>query len=460
MANVHLPVLGPGSLGRDGKRKRPYPADVQGRFLRARKIAYYALIAVWAALPWIPIGGHPAVFLSVEKRQFFLFGDTFNAQDLWLVFFLLSGFGFGLLYVTTLLGRVWCGWACPQTVFIEALYRPIERLVNGPRNLALKRQQGPMTGDRALRLVATHFGYLLASLLVAHVFLAYFVSLPGVWSMMRREPSAHPEAFAWMMATTGLCYGTFGLFREQFCVVMCPYGRLQSVLIDDDALVVGYDEERGEPRGKTSVKDAGDCVDCQRCVVVCPTGIDIRQGLQLDCIACTACIDACDEVMGKLERPRGLVRYDSLRGLRGEKRRIVRSRVLIYTAFLLVGLLVAIFALRRREPFEAHLLRLPGTPYTYDVGLVRNAYEIHLVNKSSTTATFTLTAVSDGNVQVIVPMTDVELEPLGSRRIPVFATVPESDFESGHFIIIHVESAQRSRDVRATFLGVRRVGTR
>jgi cytochrome c oxidase accessory protein FixG len=460
MANVHLPVLGPGSLGRDGKRKRPYPADVQGRFVGARKIAYYGLIALWAALPWIPIGGHPAIFLSVEKRQVFLFGATFNAQDLWLVFFLLSGFGFGLLYVTTLLGRVWCGWACPQTVFIEALYRPIERLVNGPRNIALKRQQGPMTWERVLRLVATHSGYLLASLFVAHVFLAYFVSLPGLWSMMRTKPTAHPEAFGWMLAMVTLSYGSFGLFREQFCVVMCPYGRLQSVLIDDDALVVGYDEKRGEPRGKTSVEDAGDCVDCQRCVVVCPTGIDIRQGLQLDCIACTACIDACDEVMDKLERPRGLIRYDSLRGLRGEKRRIVRPRVLIYTAFLLVGLLVAIFGLRRREPFEANLLRLPGTPYTYDAGMVRNAYEIHLVNKSSAPAKFTLTAQKDGTVEVIVPMAEVELEPLGSRRIPVFATMPESDFESGHFITIHVETAHRSRDVRATFLGARRVGTR
>ena len=462
MSNMHLPVLGPGSLGRDGKRKRPYPADVQGRFARARKITYYGLIALWAALPWIPIGGHPAVFLSIEKRQFFLFGATFNAQDLWLVFFLLSGFGFGLLYVTTLLGRVWCGWACPQTVFIEAFYRPIERLINGPRNIALKRQHGPMTAERVIRLIATQSGYLLASFFVAHVFMAYFVSLPGLWSMMHTKPGAHPEAFAWMIATTALCYGVFGLFREQFCVVMCPYGRLQSVLIDDDALVVGYDEKRGEPRTKGKTKNAGggDCVDCNRCVVVCPTGIDIRQGLQLDCIACTACIDACDDVMTKLERPIGLIRYDSLRGLRGEKRRIIRPRVLIYTALMIVGLVVAIFGMRRREPFEANLLRLPGTPYTYDAGVVRNAYEIHLVNKSSDTAKFTITAVKDGHVDVIIPMTDVEVEPLGSRRIPVFATMPESDFEAGHFVTIHIASAARSRDVKATFLGARRVGSR
>lgn len=464
MGNVHLPVLGPGSLGRDGKRKRPYPADVRGRFLVARRIAYYGLIALWAALPWIPIGGHPAVFLSVEKRQFFLFGTTFNAQDLWLVFFLISGFGFGLLYVTTLLGRVWCGWACPQTVFIEGLYRPLERLVNGPRNIALKRQQGPMTGDRLWRLVATHALYVLASLFVAHVFMAYFVSLPGLWDMMRTKPGAHPEAFAWMLATTALCYGNFGLFREQFCVVMCPYGRLQSVLIDDDALVVGYDEKRGEPRtkshGKAKAEGAGDCVDCNRCVVVCPTGIDIRQGLQLDCIGCTACIDACDEVMDKLERPRGLIRYDSLNGLRGEKRRILRPRVLAYTALLVVGIGVAAFGLRKREPFEANLLRLPGTPYTYEAGHVRNAYEIHLVNKKNAPEKFTLTSVKDGNVEVIIPFTEVELEPLASRRIPIFGMAPESEYENGHFVVVHVASSSRSRDVRASFLGARRVGER
>ena len=460
MANVHLPVLGPGSLGRDGKRKRPYPADVHGRFLRARRVVYYGLIALWAALPWIPVGGHPAVFLSVEKRQFFLFGATFNAQDLWLVFFLVSGFGFGLLYVTTLLGRVWCGWTCPQTVFIEALYRPIERLVNGPRNIALRRQQGPMTGARIVRLVVTHALYVAASLFVAHVFLAYFVSLPDLWTMMRTKPAAHPEAFAWMLATTALCYGVFGLFREQFCVVMCPYGRLQSVLVDDDALVVGYDEKRGEPRGKAGAAGAGDCVDCNRCVVVCPTGIDIRQGLQLDCIGCTACIDACDEVMDKLERPRGLIRYDSLRGLRGEKRRIVRPRLVIQTVLLVVGIVVAAIGLRGREPFEANMLRLPGTPYTYEGGVVRNAYEIHLVNKSSAPVTFTLTPVKDGNVDVIVAIREVDVEPLGSRRIPIFALAPESDFEAGHFAVVHVATPAKARDVRATFLGARRVGTR
>ncbi len=305
--------MGEGSLGRDGKHKRPYPADVSGRFVTRRRIVYGALISLWVALPWIPIHGHPAVFLDVDRRQFFLFGLTFNSQDVWLLFFLLSGVGFGLLFATAVLGRVWCGWACPQTVFLEALFRPIERLFQGPRNVALRRAASGVTFDRAWRTAATHAAYVLAAALVAHVFLAYFVSLPKVFAMVRTRPGAHPEAFAWMVITTAVMYANFAFFREQLCVVVCPYGRLQSVLLDDDSLVVGYDEQRGEPRGKAKTAKGG-CVDCNRCVVVCPTGIDIRDGLQLDCIACTACIDACDEVMDKLSRPRGLVRYDSLRG--------------------------------------------------------------------------------------------------------------------------------------------------
>ena len=467
MANLHqLRVLGEGSLGRDGKHKRPYPADVAGRFARARRVVFWALIVLWAALPWIPIGGHPAVFLDVDKRQFFLFGLTFNAQDMWLLFFMLSGVAFGLLYATAVLGRVWCGWACPQTVFLEGVFRPIERLINGPRNVAMRRAKGPFTADRAWRGVATHAAYVVAALLVAHVFLAYFVSLPQVFAMVRTRPSAHPEAFAWMIVTTGVFYGNFAFFREQLCVVVCPYGRLQSVLIDDDSLVVGYDERRGEPRAKITKASAvaqtgdsktGDCVECNRCVVVCPTGIDIREGLQLDCLACTACIDACDDVMDKVGRARGLIRYDSLRGLRGETRRFWRPRLAVYTVFLVVGAIVATFAFRQREPFEANIVRLAGTPYTRDGGVIRNAFELHVVNKQSSASSFDIEAVGDPDLTFVVAMAHVDIEPLGSRRVPVFVTMDQSHFRADRAFVIRVResgaSDARVHAARAVFLG-------
>ena len=455
-----------GSLGRDGKRKKPYPADVKGKWQTLRRITYAALIGIWASLPWIKVGGRPAVFLDVDHRLFYLFGNTFNAQDIWLIFFGLTGLGFALLYSTALLGRVWCGWACPQTVFLESLFRPIERIINGPRNVAMKRHDAPMSFDKAWRLGATHTMYFVAALFTAHVFLAYFVSIPKVFEFVKGSPGAHPEAFAWMVGVTALFYVNFGIFREQFCVVMCPYGRLQSVLLDDDSLVVGYDEKRGEPRGKGKKKEGeadttrGDCVDCNRCVVVCPTNIDIREGLQLDCIACTACIDACDEVMDKLERPRGLIRYDSLNGLRGEKRRILRPRIYVYTALGIVGAIVATTAAHKREPFEANILRLKGMPYTREGATIRNAFELHLVNKDADPTTFDIEPVPVPDMTFIVPMQNVTIEGLGNRRIPVFVTMDQAKFTSDVPIVVKVRGHEKNgtvveHEAKAKFLGAR-----
>jgi cytochrome c oxidase accessory protein FixG len=435
---VHLPILeAKSSLRADGSRDFVHPADVKGRFAGARRVTFVALILVWLALPWIRIGSHPAVFLDVDRRQFFLFGATFNAQDIWLVFFLVTGLVFGLVYVTALLGRVFCGWACPQTVFLEGVYRPIERLIEGPRAKRLRRNAGPITLEKVGRKAAKHALFVVASVLVAHIFLGYFVSFPKVYEMVRGQPSAHPEAFAWAMGTTLVFYGNFAWFREQMCVIVCPYGRLQSVLIDNDSLVIGYDERRGEPRGKPS-DEHGDCVDCDRCVVVCPTGIDIRNGLQLDCIACTACIDACDEVMDRLKRPRGLVRYDSLSGLRGTARRVLRPRLYVYTALLLLGLVVATFAFRKHSDFEANLLRLAGLPYVLEGNQVRNAFEVHLVNKRPTTETFVLEPEAVPGLAFVVPIREATLDSLASTRLPVFVTIDRAAFHGDFAIHLRV----------------------
>lgn len=471
MSQLRLPVIQPkadgafrssgeGSLGRDGRRKRPYPADVSGRWLKARRAVYALLIAIWAVLPWIRIGEHPAVFLDIERRAFFLFGLTFNAQDVWLLFFALSGLAFGLVYLTALLGRVWCGWACPQTVFLEGVFRPIERMIHGPRNVALRRvSKGTFDFDRIWRTALTHAMYLLAAALVAHIILAYFVSLPRLFEMVRAKPAAHPEAFAWSIALTVAMYGNFAFFREQFCVVVCPYGRLQSVLLDDDSLVVGYDEKRGEPRGKAG-KTTGDCVDCNRCVVVCPTAIDIRDGLQLDCLACTACIDACDEVMDRLHRPRGLIRYDSQRGLRGEKRRILRPRFYVYTALLLVGAIVATFAFRGRQAFEANIVRLPGAPYTREGGTIRNGFELHVVNKQSERTSFEIRPVPESELAFTIPISKFELEPFATQHAPFFVTMQDGAYLADRPFVLRIEAHTSSGksvgyEARAVFLGAK-----
>jgi cytochrome c oxidase accessory protein FixG len=456
MKRVALPVLdAEGSIRADGTRVDIQPADVRGRFQTARTLVFYALIGFWASLPWIRIGGNPAVFLDIERRRFFLFGATFNAQDIWLLFFLLTGVAFSLVYMTALLGRAWCGWACPQTVFLEGVYRRIERVVEGPREARLRRNAGPMTPEKFVRKGLKHAAFVLASFLIAHIFVSYFVSLPRLYTMVRSAPGAHPEAFAWAASVTAILYGNFAFFREQLCLILCPYGRLQSVLIDSDSLIVGYDANRGEPRGKATERDKGDCVDCKRCVVVCPTGIDIRKGLQLDCIACTACVDACDEVMDKLGRPRGLVRYDSQNGLAGKAKKVVRPRLVLYTVLLVVGAVVASFGLRARTTFEANLLRLPGPPYSVVDGQLQNAFEVHLVNKNSTPATFAIATAEeapgdDGSLTFVIPMREVRLEGLESRRIPVFVRMPRERFTHDVPFVVSVRTHAEAHDGAAS----------
>jgi len=459
MKTVHLDVLPDvlGTIERDGRHKEVVVADVHGRFHRARLACFVLLIALWTCLPWIRIGGAPALFLDVEARRFYLFGLTFNAQDTWLLFFLLSGVGFGLVYVTALAGRAWCGWACPQTVFLEGVFRRIERAFEGSREKHRRRDAGPWTLSRVLRKSAKHACYVLAAVVIAHIILAYFVSLPRELAMVRSSPGAHPEAFVWVAALSALLYGNFAWFREQFCVVLCPYGRLQSVLLDEDSLVVGYDLRRGEPRGKKTTKDAGDCVDCKRCVVVCPTGIDIRNGLQMDCIACTACIDACDDVMDRLDRPRGLIRYDSPNGLRGKKTKILRPRILLYTALLIGGALAAWLAVRARTDFEANLLRLSGAPYALDGDVLRNSFDLHLVNKRSEAAIFDLTIEPSTDFE-ITAMSTIRLDSLADAHAPIFLAMPRERFVRDVPFRVHVvvRGSTDSITVSGTFLGTRR----
>jgi cytochrome c oxidase accessory protein FixG len=430
MATVRLPIVNEsvrGSILADGHRKRIVPADVSGRFHTARNVVIAVLMAVLAALPWIRIHGAPAVFLDIEHRKFFLFSATLNAQDAWLLFFVLSGVGFALVYATAVAGRAWCGWACPQTVLLDGVYRRIERLIEGPRATHMRRDAGPTTLGRTARKIVKHAAFAAVSVLIAHAVLSYFVSLPAMFRMVRAAPSLHPEAFAWVAALSAALYANFAFFREQLCVVLCPYGRLQSALLDDDSLIIGYDIKRGEPRGhKSATKTFGDCVDCGRCVAVCPTGIDIRDGLQLDCVACTACIDACDDVMTRLGHPRGLIRYDSIRGLAGQARRIIRPRLVLYTALLAAGVVAGSLALRARTDFEANVLRLPGAPFVLEGTTVRNGFDVHVVNKVAHRAGFDLRVDGPAEASLVLSTSHVDLDPLAQAHVVLFVTAPRA----------------------------------
>jgi len=428
-----LPVVdqGTGSLSADGQRRFVYPADVSGRLHRLRFVIFGALIAVWVALPLVKINGRPALLLDIGAREFYAFGGAFNAQDAWLLFFLLTGVGFALALATALWGRVFCGYACPQTVFLDGVFRPIERFIEGPREKRMKLARAPWTVGKAAKKVAKHAAFLVAALGVAHVTLGLFVSLPSLWKMLWLGPAAHPTAFGWAMAITAVLYIDFAWFREQVCLIVCPYGRLQSALTDEDTIIVGYDAARGEPRGKARSglaapggdATAGDCVDCKRCVVVCPTAIDIRDGLQLDCIGCSACVDACDDIMQKLGREKGLVRYDSQRGLDGKPRRMWRPRLLAYAVLGAVGLVVATVATTRRSGFEATLQRERGAPYVVEAGETRNHFTMHLVNKSGNEESFIITPADDG-LEVALSEERVVIAPMRDVRIRVVAVRP------------------------------------
>ncbi|MEO5917584.1 MAG: cytochrome c oxidase accessory protein CcoG [Luteolibacter sp.] len=378
------------TINDDGSRYFLHPADVKGPWNIFRRFVGVLLIAVYVLLPWIPINGNPAVFLDVENRMFHLFGLTLVPQDLWVMFFAISGLGFVLFFATSLLGRVWCGWACPYTVFLDHVYRRIERWIEGDAPARRALEKAPWTAGKISKRLLKHFLFAAIAAAIAHVFLSYFVSLGRLYDFMQEGPLQHVTAFGIVLFLTLVLWFCFGYFREQFCIIMCPYGRLQSALTDDDTVNVGYDEKRGEPRGAKG-KAEGDCIDCRRCVQVCPTGIDIRNGLQLECIGCTACIDACDDIMTKVDRPKGLIRYDSFNGFAGKKRRYLRPRVYAYCALAGLGLAALILvASNKARPFIATISRAGGAGFFSDDASVRNIYKVRVFNKRNQTATVTI----------------------------------------------------------------------
>ncbi len=387
MANSASPIKKPTidsltTVNDDGSRYFLHPADVHGRFTFWKRLVALVLLAVYLLLPWIPINGNPAVFLDLAHRRFHLFGLTFAPQDTWLLFFFITGLAFSLFYITALFGRVWCGWTCPYTVFLEHLYRRVERLIEGDAAKRRKLDAAPWTASKVWKRGLKHGVFVLISFIIAHIFLSYFVSIPGLWAMMGQSPLDNLRSFGVILFFTGALYFSFAWFREQFCIILCPYGRFQSALTDPNTMVIGYDSERGEPRGKATDPNAGACVDCNRCVQVCPTGIDIRNGLQIECIGCAACVDACDEIMTKLDRPKGLVRYDSERGLAGKKTQWIRPRTILYSGFLALGLIVMSISILQITPLKAVLLRMPGSPYYVTETTVRNHFQIRVINKS------------------------------------------------------------------------------
>jgi len=439
MANLNPSRESVTTINEDGSRMFLHPADVSGKFTLLRRLSAVVLIAVYVLLPWIKINGYPAVFFDVMQRRFHFFGMTIATQDLWLGFFLVSGLGFALFFITSLLGRIWCGWACPQTVFLEHVFRRVERWLEGDAVARRQLDAAPWNNHKIVLRGLKHFIFLCFAGLIAHIFLSYFVSIPTLYQWMTQSPLEHWGAFVFVFVITGILYFNFAWFREQLCLIICPYGRLQSALTDDNSIIIGYDEKRGEPRGPAKQTGIGDCIDCNRCVAVCPTGIDIRQGMQIECIGCANCIDACDAIMTKLNRPKGLVRYDSLNGLEGKKTQILRPRIFAYLVLMLCGIIAMVWTLQRLDPATLQVQRMTGQPYYWNQQVIRNQYLVRLINKQSEPVTFTLNlANAPSGTQLNGFDEGVTLEPMAEEVRPLVVSIAEEQYAGSFPLTIRI----------------------
>jgi cytochrome c oxidase accessory protein FixG len=441
-----------------GKRIFLQPADVRGFFRRRRTQVEAVLIVFFLLLPWFRIQGRQALLLNLPDRRFEIFGLSLRAHNAPLLIYVLAAAAFALFFTTTVFGRIWCGWACPQTVFIDGVFRRIERWIEGPALERRKLDKQSITLKKISKRITKWFFFTLATLVITHSFLAYFVGTEHLARMMRESPTENWGTFLFMCISSAAILFNFGWFREQFCTIICPYGRFQSVLMDKGSMIVAYDVERGEPRAsiqakalaKTHQTKLGDCVNCYRCVQVCPTGIDIRRGLQMECIACTACADACDEVMTKVKKPTGLIRYDSLLGLEAKKpmKRHWSPRAFIYLALFFVSVSALAYSVAHISPVEVSVLRAKDAPYTTEkqsdgTTIVVNHLKVEMSNQSGASQLVRFSALTDGNV-VLNLITATQPLPIADGKVmqaDVFIRFPQSLLKNGQKTIsIRVES--------------------
>jgi len=373
-----------------------------------------------------------------------------------MAFFGITGLGFSLFFVTALFGRIWCGWACPQTVFLEHVYRRIERWIEGDAVKRRKLDRQEWDSEKLIKRVTKHLLFIIVSLGITHLFLAYFISIPELYQWMTHSPGEHWGAFVFVFVAGAVLYFNFSWFREQLCLVICPYGRLQSALIDDDSVIIGYDEKRGEPRGPAKKEGFGDCIDCNRCVQVCPTGIDIRQGLQMECIGCANCIDACDAIMSKLDRPKGLVRYDSLNGLAGLKRRILRPRIFLYLALMLAGMTAFTISVRQLHSANMNIVRMTGAPYFITDEAIRNQYMVRVINKTNEAKTYSVETRAPGEAYTQISRGEtVTVPPMGEEVRPIILSIPRADYQGPFDLSVQLEDSggELILSRKAEFLG-------
>jgi len=418
-----------------GHRVYLHPEDVKGKWKSRRSVVYWGLILVYLILPWIYINSKPALMINIFTREFTFFGSTLYGVEPILFFLIIISGLFLIAFLTSVFGRVWCGWACPQTVFIQTLFLKIESLIEGSARERRALEKESMTLKKFFKKALKWLIFTLISLHIAHTFIGYFIGPRELFFITLHSPFENLGIFSATMLITSIFLLDFGWFREQFCIIACPYGRIQSAMMDENSLVISYDKKRGEPRrGSPGVikENEGDCINCYNCVKVCPTGIDIRHGTQLECIACTNCIDACDEIMVKVGKPEGLIRYSSENELNGIIKSKFSLRSFIYIFICLLFFFAFFFFLNQSTHLKTLFIR-GTTPYSVNLEEVSNKFDLkfNFQGEKKFKLTLKLADPSLGQkVKIITPVSPIVLD-THEKKVIVFFRFDKSFLVNG-----------------------------
>ena len=448
------------TIGQYGKHVRLFPRKPEGKYHRRRAFVAVLLLAFLFLAPFIKVNDRPLLLFNILERKFIIFGVTFWPQDFYLFVLATIILIIFIVLFTVVFGRLWCGWVCPQTVFMEMLFRKIEYWLEGDTFRQKKLAGQPYNLNKTVIKSFKHIIFFAISFVIGNTFLAYIIGIDPLFSIITDPPSQHITGLFIMILFSAVFYWVFAFFREQVCTMVCPYGRLQGVLLDQDSIVVAYDFKRGEPRGRLNRQKVrsklGDCIDCLNCVAVCPTGIDIRNGTQLECINCTACMDACDRVMAKIKKPFGLVRYASFRSLSEARKLLVTPRSIGYSVVLLILAIITLILFMTRSDIETTVLRTPGTLAQVTAeGKLSNLYNLNVVNKTYNELHLELKLLSPaGRIKTVVPDLVVP-----ASEVLETAFFIEIDKKNLHSPIIPVEigiyaEGQLIETINSTFVGM------
>lgn len=449
------------TIDEEGKRKWIYPKKPSGNFHKWRSYLSWVLLVLLFSTPFIKINGNPLLMLNVIDRKFVIFGQIFWPQDFYLFVIGTIALIVFIALFTVVYGRVFCGWVCPQTIFMEMVFRKIEYWIEGDWQKQRKLDQMPWNAEKIRKKVGKHIIFFVLSFIIANTFLQYIIGIDDWFDLVTDPPKEHIGGLTAMLLFTGAFYGVFSRFREQVCTVVCPYGRMQGVLLDTKSIVVAYDFVRGENRSNFKRREdrkaegKGDCIDCHACVDVCPTGIDIRNGTQLECINCTACIDACDAIMDKVGFERGLIRYASEEQIKEKKKFTFTPRIAAYTTVLGALLSLMFVLLLLRGEVQTSILRAPGTTLQdQGDGKISNLYQFKVINKTNTDLPIHF-EIEEGNATIKLIGQDQVLKKEGTIEGAMFIIMDRKDVSKlKNKIKIGVFSGERQLEtVETVFLG-------